>query len=60
MSSIIYDFKAIGEAMRKQRIDDWWQPRKDEPATWFQKTAEQIAADLEAAYDPFGGWPGGC
>jgi hypothetical protein len=26
MSSIVYDFKAIGEALRKHRIDDWWQP----------------------------------
>jgi hypothetical protein len=25
MSAIIYDFKSIGGALRKQRIDDWWQ-----------------------------------
>jgi hypothetical protein len=24
--AIIYDFKAIGAKLRKQRIDDWWQP----------------------------------
>jgi hypothetical protein len=26
--AIIYDFKAIGGTMRKQRIDYWWQPAK--------------------------------
>ena len=26
MPAIIYDFKAIGAKLRKQRIDDWWQP----------------------------------
>ena len=31
MSEIIYDFKAIGEKLRKQGIDDWWQPAKPEP-----------------------------
>jgi hypothetical protein len=31
MPAIIYDFKAIGGALRKQRIDDWWQPAKPEP-----------------------------
>jgi hypothetical protein len=31
MSEIIYDFRAIGGALRKQCIDDWWQPAKPEP-----------------------------
>jgi hypothetical protein len=31
VSAIIYDFKAIGGALRKQCIDDWWQPAKPEP-----------------------------
>ena len=31
VSAIIYDFKAVGGALRKQRIDDWWQPAKPEP-----------------------------
>jgi hypothetical protein len=31
MSAIIYDFKAISAKLRKQRIDDWWQPIKPEP-----------------------------
>jgi hypothetical protein len=31
MSEIIYDFRAIGRALRKQRLDDWWQPAKPEP-----------------------------
>jgi hypothetical protein len=31
MSEIIYDFKAIGAKLRKQGIDDWWQPAKPEP-----------------------------
>jgi hypothetical protein len=28
MSEIIYDFKAIGGTLRRQRLDDWWQPAK--------------------------------
>jgi hypothetical protein len=28
VSAIIYDFEAIGGALRKQHIDDWWQPAK--------------------------------
>jgi len=31
MSAIIYDFRAISAKLRKQRIDDWWQPAKPEP-----------------------------
>jgi hypothetical protein len=31
MSEIIYDFRAISEALRRQRLDDWWQPAKPEP-----------------------------
>jgi hypothetical protein len=31
MSEIIYDFRAIGGTLRKQRLDDWWQPAKPEP-----------------------------
>jgi len=31
MSEIIYDFRAIGAMLRKQRLDDWWQPAKPEP-----------------------------
>jgi hypothetical protein len=31
MSEIIYDFRAIGDALRRQRLDDWWQPAKPEP-----------------------------
>jgi hypothetical protein len=50
--AIIYDFKAIGETLRKQRIDDWWQPAKPEP-----KAAEPTAA--HDWFDPFGGWLGG-
>jgi hypothetical protein len=30
MSAIIYDFKAIGGLLRRQRLDDWWQPAKPE------------------------------
>jgi hypothetical protein len=52
---IIYDFKAIGGALRKQRIDDSWQPAKPEPAP---KAAEPVA-DSDAWYDPFAQvyWP---
>jgi hypothetical protein len=59
MPAIIYDFKAIGSALRKQRVDDWWQPEKPEPEPTLQKTAERITADLDAWHDPFGQvyWP---
>jgi hypothetical protein len=51
--AIICDFRAIGEALRKQRIDDWWQPAKPEP--------EPQATEPERDWmvDPFGGWLGG-
>ena len=44
-------FKAIGEALRKQRIDDWWQPAKPEPK------AEPVSND--AWNDPLSwvSWP---
>jgi hypothetical protein len=29
--AIVYDFPTIGEALRKQCIDDWWQPATPEP-----------------------------
>ena len=32
MAAIVYDFKAIGGALRRQWLDDWWQPAKPEPA----------------------------
>ena len=48
MPAIIYDFKAIGGALRKQRIDDWWQPAKPEPEP---KAAEFITSD--DWFDPF-------
>ena len=44
--AIIYDFKAIGGALRKQRIDDWWQPAKPEP-----KATEPEIPDW--MFDPF-------
>jgi hypothetical protein len=31
MSAIVYDFKVIGATLRRQRLDDWWQPAKPEP-----------------------------
>jgi hypothetical protein len=40
--AIIYDFKAIGGTMRKQRIDYWWQPAKPEPEP---KGVEPIASE---------------
>jgi hypothetical protein len=53
--AIVYDFKAIGGALRRQRIDDWWQPAKPEPEP---KTAESIAN--EGWFDSFGrfNWEG--
>jgi hypothetical protein len=56
--AIIYAFRAIGEALRKQRIDDWWQPAKPEPEPSWQEAAEQVAAG-DWMLDPFGGWVGG-
>jgi hypothetical protein len=40
--AIIYDFKAIGGALRKQRIDDWWRPAKSEPEPNGHEGAGQI------------------
>ena len=31
MSEIIYDFRAIGGKLRRQRLCDWWQPAELEP-----------------------------
>jgi len=31
MSEIIYDFRAISDTLRRQWLDDWWQPVKPEP-----------------------------
>jgi hypothetical protein len=31
MSAIIYEFKALSANLRKERLDDWWQPWKPEP-----------------------------
>jgi len=31
MPAMIYDFRAIGGTLRRQRLDDWWQPAKLEP-----------------------------
>jgi len=55
MSAIIYDFKAIGAALRKQRIDDWWQAANPEPEP---KVTEPIAS--KDWFDPFSGfnWEG--
>jgi hypothetical protein len=46
--AIIYDFKRICGALRKQRIDDWWQPAKPEPES---NAAEPIAS--KDWFDPF-------
>jgi hypothetical protein len=52
--AIIYDFRAFGEALRKQRIDDWWQPAKPDPEP---KAAGP--ANNDAWCDPFAQvyWP---
>jgi hypothetical protein len=54
VSAIIYDFKAIGGALRKRHVDDWWQPAKSEPEP---KVAEPFSNDW---FDPFGrfNWEG--
>jgi hypothetical protein len=45
MSAIIYDFKVLGAKLRKQRVDDWWQPWKPEPEPQVAKPSpDQIAA----------------
>jgi hypothetical protein len=52
--AIIYDFKAIGGRLRKQRIDDWWQPAQPEPEP------EPVKPTTNDAWcDPFGwaSWP---
>jgi hypothetical protein len=35
MPEIIYDFRTIGHTLRRQRLDDWWQPAKPEPEPKF-------------------------
>ena len=42
MPASIYDFKAIGGALRKQRIDDWWQPAKPDPEPKVAEPAYRI------------------
>jgi hypothetical protein len=65
MPASVFDFRAINQGLKKLGGEEWYTPTQHipapaaEPATGLQKTAEQIAADLEAAYDPFGGWLGG-
>jgi hypothetical protein len=45
MSAIIYDFKALSAKLRKQRIDDWWQPWKPESVPQVaEPSPEQIEA----------------
>jgi hypothetical protein len=55
--AIIYDFKAIGGTLLKQRIDDWWKAAKPEPEP---KAAEPMVDD--AWCDPFGwvSWTESC
>ena len=55
VTAIIYDFKDIGSALRKHRIDDWWQPAKPEREP---QGAEPITN--HDWYDPFSGfnWEG--
>jgi hypothetical protein len=56
--AIIYDFKAIGGALRKQRVDDWWQPAKPDWKQAAEQAAEEKPAD-EDWYNPFGAlWAG--
>ena len=64
MPAIIYDFKAIGGALRKQRIDDWWRPAKSEPEPKGHEGAGQYERPLmrkfarrstEDLHDPFAG-----
>jgi hypothetical protein len=49
--AIIYDFKAIGETLRKQRIDDWWQPAKPEPEPKAAEPAGQYEHALMRKFD---------
>ena len=37
MSAIIYEFKALSANLRKERLDDWWQPWKPEPESHVTK-----------------------
>jgi hypothetical protein len=52
VAAIVYDFKAIGGTLLKQRIDDWWKAAKPEPEP---KAAEPMVDD--AWSNPFG-WDG--
>jgi hypothetical protein len=50
VAAIVYDFKAIGGTLLKQRIDDWWKAAKPEPEP---KAAEPMVDD--AWSDPLAG-----
>ena len=45
MAAIVYDFKAIGGALRRQWLDDWWQPAKPEPEPEPEPTFAQPRPD---------------
>jgi hypothetical protein len=48
MSEIIYDFKAIGAKLRKQGIDNWWQPAKPEPMIYdFKAIGEKLRKEVD-------------
>jgi hypothetical protein len=45
---MFYAFRAIGAKLRKQPIDDWWQPAKPEP-----KDDQQAGRHSEELHDTF-------
>jgi hypothetical protein len=45
---MFYAFRAIGDKLRKQRIDDWWQPAKPKP-----KDDQQAGRHSEELHDTF-------
>jgi hypothetical protein len=55
VSAIIFDFKATGRALRKQRIGDWRQPAEPES----EPNAVEPAVDNDTWYAPFAQvyWP---
>jgi hypothetical protein len=46
--AIVYDFKAIGGALRRQWLDDWWQPAKPEPMIYdFKAIGEKLRKEVD-------------
>jgi hypothetical protein len=53
---MFYAFRAIGAKLRKQRIDDWWQPAKSEPEPKDDQRAGRHSEELHDTFAAPGVW----